>query len=277
MKTWLITGASRGLGLETARAALAAGDQVVATGRNPRTIESALGAGRDRLLSVALDVTDPGSVAAAVEDAKAHFGRIDILVNNAGYGQLGAFEEISQDAIEQQFETNVFGVFRVTRAVLPVMRAQRSGHIMTISSMVGIVGVKGGSIYCASKFAVAGWSEALNVELARFGIRATVVHPGYFRTDFLDRSSVRHADLSIDDYRPSTGGTAKRANSHDRRQLGDPAAFGRTMVELANASEPPVRFAAGTDAVKVMHEKGTALQESAATWHALSVSTDFAD
>lgn len=274
MKTWFITGASRGLGLDTARAALAAGDQVVATGRDARRLQEALGE-TGRLLVKTLDVTDQATVEAAVKAAIDRFGRIDVLVNNAGYGQLGAFEETSTEAIERQFETNVFGVFRVTRAVLPTMRAQRSGHVITISSMVGLVGVDGGSIYCASKFAVAGWSEALSVELARFGIHATSVHPGYFRTDFLDRRSMRLADLPVDDYREPTERATKRRDSVNRRQAGDPAAFGRAMVELANAGQPPVRFAAGSDALKVMREKGSALRESAENWSLLSVSTDF--
>ncbi|BCH23473.1 oxidoreductase [Mesorhizobium sp. L-8-3] len=277
MKTWFVTGATRGLGLETARAALAAGDQVVATGRDLPRLREALVGHDDRLLSLALDVTDQADVERAVESAAARFGRIDVLVNNAGYGQLGAFEETSAEAIERQFETNVFGVFRVTRAVLPPMRRQRSGHIITISSMVGLVGVDGGSVYCASKFAVAGWSEALSLELARFGIRATSVHPGYFRTDFLDRSSMRLADLSIDDYRETTERSTRRRDSVNRRQAGDPAAFGRAMVKLANAEEPPVRLAAGSDAVQVMADKGTSLLESAKAWRDLSTSTDFAE
>jgi NAD(P)-dependent dehydrogenase (short-subunit alcohol dehydrogenase family) len=277
MKTWFITGATRGLGLETARAALAAGDQVVATGRDVARLGEALGGHGDRLLSLTLDVTDQADVERAVITAAVRFDRIDVLVNNAGYGQLGAFEETSAEAIERQFETNVFGVFRVTRAVLPLMRRQRSGHIITISSMVGLVGVDGGSIYCASKFAVAGWSEALSLELARFGIRATSVHPGYFRTDFLDRSSMRLADLSIDDYRETTERSTRRRDSVNHRQAGDPAAFGRAMVKLADAEEPPVRFAAGSDAVRVMADKGTSLLESAKAWRDLSVSTDFAE
>lgn len=277
MKTWFITGATRGLGLETARAALAAGDQVVATGRDVARLREALAGHGDRLLVLALDVTDQADVESAVRSTVDRFGRIDVLVNNAGYGQLGAFEETSAEAVERQFETNVFGVFRVTRAVLPIMRGQRSGHIITISSMVGLVGVDGGAVYCASKFAVAGWSEALSIELARFGIRATSVHPGYFRTDFLDRSSMRLADLSIDDYRESTERSTRRRDTVNHKQAGDPAAFGRAMVALADAEEPPARFAAGSDAVKVMADKGASLRESAEAWRDLSVSTDFAE
>lgn len=274
MKTWFITGATRGLGLATAQAALAAGDRVVATGRDLSRLTDTL-AEDPHLLALEVDVTDEPNIEAAVSVARHRFGGIDILVNNAGYGQLGAFEETSQDAIDRQFETNVFGVFRVTRAVLPIMRAQRSGHVITISSMVGLVGVDGGSVYCASKFAVAGWSEALSVELARFGIHATSVHPGYFRTDFLDRGSMRLADLSIDDYRDTTERATRRRDSVNGRQAGDPAAFGKVMVELAHSDNPPVRFAAGSDALKVMREKGIALQESADTWADLSASTDF--
>lgn len=277
MKTWFITGATRGLGLETARAALAAGDQVVATGRDVARLGEVLGGDGDRLLLLTLDVTDQADVERAVVSAAARFDRIDVLVNNAGYGQLGAFEETSAEAIERQFETNVFGVFRVTRAVLPLMRRQRSGHIITISSMVGLVGVDGGSVYCASKFAVAGWSEALSLELARFGIRATSVHPGYFRTDFLDRSSMRLADLSIDDYRETTERSTRRRDSVNHRQAGDPSAFGRAMVTLADADDPPALFAAGSDALKVMADKGALLLESVEAWRDLSASTDFAE
>lgn len=274
MRTWFITGATRGLGLATARAALEAGDKVVATGRNRTRIEAELGGGNDRLLAVALDVTDARAIEAAVDKAAASFGRIDVLVNNAGYGQIGAFEQISTGAVERQFATNVFGVFAVTRAVLPIMRAQRSGHVVTISSMAGVVGINGGSIYCASKFAVAGWSESLSLELRRFGIHATVVHPGYFRTDFLDRSSVRNADLAIADYaRPSAASTRDRSESNSRR-MGDPAAFGRAMVQLANSTEPPVRLSMGSDALQAANDKVASMQGVAADWLALSTSTD---
>lgn len=274
MKTWFITGATRGLGLETARAALASGDNVVATAREIARLADALPAS-DRLLCQPLDVTDEKSIESAVAAGVSRFGRIDVLVNNAGYGQLSAFEETSPEAIERQFETNVFGVFRVTRAVLPIMRAQRSGHIITISSMAGLVGLDGGSVYCASKFAVAGWSEALSAELKRFGIHATSVHPGYFRTDFLDGSSMRHADLSLDDYRESTAKATTRRQAYNHNQAGDPAVFGRVLVELAANNEPPVWFAAGSDAAAVMRKKADALLGNAEEWAALSGSTDF--
>jgi NAD(P)-dependent dehydrogenase (short-subunit alcohol dehydrogenase family) len=265
LKTWFVTGATRGLGLETARAALAAGDNVVATGRDLSRLGEGLPAS-DRLLGLALDVTDDASINAGVSAAVRRFGRIDVLVNNAGYGQLGAFEETSPEAIEQQFDTNVFGVFRVTRAVLPFMRIQRSGHIITISSMAGLVGLDGGSVYCASKFAIAGWSEAMSAELKRFGIFATSIHPGY---------SMRLADLSLDDYRESTATATQRRQAYNHNQAGDPVAFGRVMLELAAMAEPPVFFAAGSDAAAVMSRKSATLRDNAEQWATLSASTDF--
>jgi NAD(P)-dependent dehydrogenase (short-subunit alcohol dehydrogenase family) len=275
MRTWFVTGATRGLGLETVRAALAAGDRVVATGRDVARLGESLDGAGDRLLALPLDVTEDAAVDAAVALAADRFGGIDILVNNAGYGQLGAFEETSPEATERQFETNVFGVFRVTRAVLPHMRARRSGRIFNISSMVGIVGVDGGSVYAASKFAVTGWSESLGKELARFGIFVTSVHPGYFRTDFLDGSSMKGADLSVADYAESSAAAAGRRSSYNHNQAGDPAAFGRAMVALADAAEPPAMFAAGSDAVAVVAGKAEAMRETVAAWRDLSVSTDF--
>ena len=275
MKTWFITGATRGLGLETARAALAAGDNVVATGRDPAKLAGTLTDPADRLLVLPLDVTEDAAVERAVAAAVEKFGRIDVLVNNAGYGQLGFFEEVSQAAAERQFETNVFGVFRVTRAVLPVMRRQGAGHVITISSMVGLVGTDGGGVYSASKFAVAGWSDSLSIELKRFGLRATAVYPGYFRTDFLDASSMQLADLSVEQYRPLTEKATARRASVNHRQAGDPVAFGKAMVTLAGMAEPPAHLAVGSDAAKVMSDKGAALQAGSAAQHALSASTDF--
>lgn len=277
MKTWLVTGASRGLGLETARAALAAGDRVVATGRDPARLAAVLPGGPERVLALPLDVTDGASIEKAVSAAMEAFGRIDVLVNNAGYGQLGAFEETSPEAVARQFETNVFGVFAVTRAVLPVMRAQRAGHVITISSMVGAVGVDGASVYAATKFAVSGWSESLSHELARFGIRATAVYPGYFRTDFLDGSSMRLADLSLADYAETTAAATERRAGHNHRQSGDPAAFGRAMVELVEAKEPPIWFVAGADALRALRKRNDAQTESLNAWEELATATGYPD
>ncbi len=273
MKTWFITGASRGLGLEIARAALAKGDQVVASGRDPSRIASALG-NSDHALAVALDVTDDQSIEAAIGAAVARFGRIDVLVNNAGYGLLGAFEELSAGSIEKEFATNVFGAFAVTRAVLPIMRAQRAGHVISIASLCGLTGLDMVSVYCSTKFALAGWSESLSLELARFGIHATVVYPGMFRTDFLDGSSVVHADLSIEDYKEAAVVAKQTRDAANHQQMGDPVAFGRAMVEIANAEKPPVHFAVGSDGLKTMMEKAMTLQSAADAWRDLSVSTD---
>lgn len=274
VKTWFITGASRGLGLEIARAALEAGDQVVATGRKPEQVEAGLAGSGERLLALKLDVTDQGSIEAAVDAASARFGSIDVLVNNAGYGQLGAFEQLSVAAIERQFATNVFGVFAVTRAVLPVMRAQRSGHILTLSSIGGLIGFDGASIYCATKFALEGWSESLSLELAQFGIKATVIEPGFFRTDFLDASSVSYDDIAIPDYADYSAKRKAGLDEINHRQAGDPVKLGKAMVFLVASQDPPVRFAVGSDAYGVVTNRAATNRAEADAWRDLSVSTD---
>lgn len=277
MKTWFITGAARGLGRATAEAALKAGDRVIAAGRDQAALEAAFGTNQDRLLCVRLDVTDDKSIAAAVQIATERFGRIDVLVNNAGYGQLGSFEETSAEAIERQFATNVFGVFSVTRAVLPLMRAQRSGHVLTISSMVGAVGADGASVYAATKFAVSGWSESLSHELARFGIHATAVYPGYFRTDFLDGSSMQLADLSLDDYAQATALATERRAARNHRQSGDPAAFGRAMVTLVETKDPPVWFVAGSDSLRAIRARNATQSDTLQEWEQVSTSTSYGE
>jgi NAD(P)-dependent dehydrogenase (short-subunit alcohol dehydrogenase family) len=277
VKTWFITGANRGLGLEIARAVLARGDNVVATARDPDPISVQLGEFGERLVTARVDVTDVATIEAAVEIALDRFERIDVLVNNAGYGQLGAFEEIKPDAIARQFATNVFGVFHVTRAILPTMRAQRSGHIITISSIAGIVGFEGSSIYCSTKHAVSGWSEGLAKEVAPFGIRMTCVYPGRFRTDFLDPSSVRHGEMSIDDYADFSAKRRAALDADNHLQLGDPKKFADVMLTLADDASAPVQFGAGSDAYSTFTKKAAALTETAERWKALTLSTDFSD
>ncbi len=274
MKTWFITGASRGLGLEIARAALDAGDQVAATGRKPDQIEAALGGVSDHLLALPLDVTDQESINAAVEAASKHFGGINVLVNNAGYGQLGVFEQLSVAAIDRQFATNVFGTFAVTRAVLPLMRAQRSGHILTISSIGGLVGFDGSSIYCATKFALEGWSESLSQELAPFGVKATVVEPGFFRTDFLDASSVAYDDIAVADYADYSAKRKAGLDELNHKQAGDPVKLGKAIVTLAASEDSPIRFAVGSDAYGVVTKRAETNRAEADKWRELSVSTD---
>src|SRR5262249_18080017 len=269
-----VTGAGRGIGLEVAKAALAAGDRVVATGRDRARVEQALAADPDRVLAVELDITVEAQAFRAVEAAVDRFGGIDVLVNNAGYGQLGAFEENDAADVERQFETNVFGTFHVTRAVLPAMRRQRAGRIFNVSSVGGVIGVEGGSIYCAAKFAVEGFSESLAQEVARFGIHVTIVEPGYFRTDFLDRSSARYGAKVIDDYARSSAELRANFDAHSHRQAGDPAKLAAALVILAGENQPPLRFPAGSDAVEWILGKLAAMRGEIDRGRELSVSTD---
>ena len=273
-KTWFITGAARGIGFEIARAALAAGANVVATGRDRARLETAFAAWGDRVLSLTLDVADEAQAQAAAKAAAARFGRIDVLVNNAGYGQLGFFEEIDAGAIERQFATNVYGTFHVTRAVLPVMRRQRGGHIFNLSSVGGALGFIGASVYCATKFAIEGFSESLAPEVEPFGIRVTIVEPGFFRTDFLDASSVHYGERDIADYAALSAEVRAGYEGRNHRQAGDPAKLGAAIVELAAAKDPPLRYAAGSDAVDGILGSLAARQAEVARWRRLSVATD---
>ena len=272
-KVWFITGASRGLGAEAARAAMAAGDKVAATGRDPAAIHRTLGA-HDDLLPLGLDVTDPASIAAAVDAAATQFGRIDVLVNNAGYGHLGAFEESTPAEVRQQFDTNVFGLMEVTRAVLPVMRRQRSGHVINISSIGGVTGFASCTLYGSSKFAVEGFSENLQYDVAPFGIYVTVVEPGFFRTDFLDQSSVRYTTNPVTDYAEASASMRSAYTDHNHQQLGDPAKLGPALVQLVRNEHPPLHLLLGSDAVKFAEDALARRHAEIAAWRQLSVSTD---
>ena len=247
-QVWLITGANRGLGAAIAKTALQAGHRVVATARRPETITQAIGTS-ENLLTVQLDVTDENQAHEAVSAAVETFGTIDVLVNNAGYGQLGLFEETSLKLIKEQFETNTFGTMNVTRAVLPVMRKQRSGHVFTISSVSGTVGVVGSGTYSASKFAIEGWMESLALEVAPFGISATLVEPGYFKTDFLDGSSVIHGDIVVEDYAEESALFRTAQDEMNHQQLGDPNKLAAALLHLVEVENPPMRFVAGADAL----------------------------
>jgi NAD(P)-dependent dehydrogenase (short-subunit alcohol dehydrogenase family) len=253
-KVWLVTGAGRGMGVDIAQAALEAGHAVVATGRNPERVSAALGA-HDELLTIALDVTDPASAQAAVDAALDRFGRIDVLVNNAGNFYAGFFEEITPEDFRAQVETNLFGPLNVTRAVLPVMRAQRSGLVVTMSSTAGLIGQEFTSAYAASKFAVEGWMESLTPEVAPFGVRTMVVEPGFFRTDLLTPESTSYAEPSIEDYAERTRQTVAAWTGMNGLQGGDPAKLARGLVQLAGSQEPPVRWVAGADAVAGVEQK----------------------
>jgi len=253
-KVWLVTGAGRGMGVDIAKAALAAGDAVVATGRNPERVSSALGA-HDDLLVVKLDVTSLDDAKAAARAAVDRFGRIDVLVNNAGNFYAGFFEEISPEGFRAQVETTLFGPMNVTRAVLPVMRAQRSGLVVAISSTAGIVGQAFCTAYAASKFGVEGWIESLTPEVAPFGIRTMLVEPGFFRTELLTPESTNYAEPSIDDYAERTEQTVAAWNGMNGKQGGDPAKLANALVQLATQDEPPLRFAAGADAIATVEQK----------------------
>jgi NAD(P)-dependent dehydrogenase (short-subunit alcohol dehydrogenase family) len=273
MKTWFITGASRGFGLRIARLALERGDNVVATARRADASD-ALGADGN-LLTLPLDVTDETQAYAGATAAVARFGQIDVLLNNAGFGLLGAVEEASADEVERVYRTNVFGLLNVTRAILPHMRSRRSGRILNISSIGGYRGAAGFGVYSSTKFAVEGLSEALHAELAPLGIHVTVVEPGYFRTDFLDASSLSVSANGIADYNGTAGAVRTRAVDLNHGQPGDPDRLARVLVDFAEASDPPVRLPLGSDTVAVIEAKHASDAAILREWRGVSTSTDF--
>jgi NAD(P)-dependent dehydrogenase (short-subunit alcohol dehydrogenase family) len=248
-KVWFVTGASSGIGAGVVRAALEAGDRVVATARNVEKLRSAIGQpASDRLAFVSLDVTNEQQAQQAIAAAVEKFGRIDVLVNNAGYSLIGNFEAFTQAQLERQFATNFYGVVYVMRAVLPIMRRQRSGHIFNVSSMAGVVGYATTSAYAATKFAIEGLSLSVAQEVERLGIQVTLVEPGFFRTDLLAPQSVVFGDLAVEGY-DSPPAVKAQWQSYHRNQLGDPAKLGKALVHLAGMASPPRQFFAGSDAV----------------------------
>ncbi|HWX34728.1 MAG TPA: oxidoreductase [Steroidobacteraceae bacterium] len=273
-KTWFITGASRGLGVEIGKAALQAGDRVVATGRKRAVVIDRLGPDNDRLLSVELDVNNADQARSAVDAAVSRFGAIDVLVNNAGYGHLGFFEETTIEDAQAQFATNLFGVLNVTRAALPIMRSARTGRIFNISSIAGVRGTEFASLYCASKFALEGFSESLSKEVAPFGLFVTIIEPGPFRTDFLTRESLRFGDGAVADYDDRRAQVRTVFEQRNGQQPGDPAKLAQAMVRLANEAKPPIRFAAGSFALDAAHVKFAGMQDELDSWRLLSKSTD---
>jgi NAD(P)-dependent dehydrogenase (short-subunit alcohol dehydrogenase family) len=276
MRVWFITGASRGFGALIAEAALKVGDAVVATARDPNTVTARLGA-HERLLATRLDVTSEAEAHEAAGQAVKKFGHIDILVNNAGYGLLGAIEEASAAETTKLFGTNVFGLLGVTRAVLPHMRRQRLGHVINISSVGGYAGFPGWGVYGATKFAVEGISEALAGEVAPLGIKVTVVEPGFFRTDFLDESSLVRTAQHIDDYRESVGNTRAHAADVNHGQRGDPRKLASAFIALVNAKNPPLRLPLGSDTVERIEAKNAFVARELAEWRTLATSTDFTE
>jgi NAD(P)-dependent dehydrogenase (short-subunit alcohol dehydrogenase family) len=271
-QVWLITGAGRGMGIDIARAALAAGHAVVGTARNAASVTNALGEHGD-LLAIALDVTDPAAAEAAVAAAVERFGKLDVLVNNAGSFYAGFFEEMAPEDFRAQIESTLFGPVNVTRAALPQMRAQRSGLVVTISSTAGIASTGDFlTAYAASKFGVEGFMEGLASEVAPFGVKTMLIEPGFFRTELLSAQSTRYAEPSIDDYAERTRATVAGWQSMDGKQGGDPAKLADALVQLVALDEPPLRFAAGADAVELFEAKAQTLRDQANAHRELSSS-----
>jgi NAD(P)-dependent dehydrogenase (short-subunit alcohol dehydrogenase family) len=270
-RVWFVTGAGRGMGVDIAQAALAAGHAVVATGRNTKTVADAVGAA-DELLVVELDITNLPSAAAAVEAAVDRFGGVDVLVNNAGNFYAGFFEVLTQEEIERSLATNLVGPMNVTRSVLPVMREQRSGNVVTITSTAGIVGQEFCSAYAAAKFGVEGWMESLRFEVEPFGIHTTIVEPGFFRTELLTKESTSYAETSIEDYDERTANTRPAWEAMSGKQTNDPAKLAKALVTLVDQEQPPLRWVAGADAVATVEQKANELLAQVDAYRDLSSS-----
>jgi NAD(P)-dependent dehydrogenase (short-subunit alcohol dehydrogenase family) len=274
-KVWFITGAGRGMGADFAKAVLTAGHHLVATGRDPNRVAELLGQS-DNLLAVRLDVTRAEDSVAAVRSAVERFGRIDVLINNAGTFEAGFFEELTPEQIDRTLAANLVGQMHVTRAVLPLMRRLRSGHIITISSTAGLVSsVEFTSAYAASKFGLEGWMEALRVEVAPFGIHTTVVNPGFFRTELLSEQSTRYAEASVVDYDERRAGLLAAWKATHGKQAGDPTKLARALLSIASQEPPPRRFLAGADAISAAEQKIAELQADIESNRQLSTSLTF--
>src|SRR4051812_26670112 len=274
-KVWLITGAGRGMGVDFVRAALAAGHSVVASGRDRERLSEVLGTSSD-LLAVTLDVTSAADAEAAVRAAVHRFGRVDVLVNNAASFYAGYFEELTPEQFERQLSVSLIGPMNVTRAVLPVMRKQRSGHIISLSSSAGLAaGFEFVSAYAASKFGLEGWMESLQAEVAPFGIAATIINPGFFRTELLTEQSTNYAEPSIADYDDRRGPLVEYWKAQNGQQSGDPAKLARALVAIASEKQPPRRFIAGADAIATAEQKIVDLKAQIEAHRELSTSLAF--
>jgi NAD(P)-dependent dehydrogenase (short-subunit alcohol dehydrogenase family) len=275
-KIWFVTGAGRGLGIDIAQKALAAGHAVVATGRKADRVLQAIGA-HDNLLAVSLDITDPDAAIAAAQTAVDRYGRIDVLVNNAGNFYAGYFEEISPKQFRAQMDTNFFGPLNVTRAILPIMRKQRSGQVITVTSTAALVGQEFCAAYAASKFALEGWMESIRFDVAPYGIKTMAVEPGYFRTELLvEGSSTIWPELSIEDYAERTAQTISALKGMNGQQGGDPAKLAAALVTLSDAGDLPLRFVAGADAMAAVEANLKTIQGQIDAQRALSTSLAFA-
>lgn len=273
-KVWLITGASRGFGLDITKAALAAGDRVIATVRHQPEHLTATLHNHSNLYVVPMDVTQEGQVQAAVQQGIARFDRVDVLVNNAGFGMVGAIEEATDAEVRKQYDTNVFGLLNVTRAVLPYLRQQKSGRIINISSLFGYDAVPGWGLYGSTKFAVEGLSKGLAVELAPLGIHVTVVAPGLFTTDFLSTESYVAAKTIIDDYQATVGRMRSGADALHGNQPGDPKKFAQVILQLANTEQPPLHLPVGKDAIAMYQNNAAKMAQEIEAWLPVATSTD---
>src|SRR5579864_2241848 len=273
-KVWLITGAGRGLGVDIAKAALAGDHKVVATGRNTDKVAKALGTSAE-LLVVTLDITKPADAESAVKAAVDRFGRIDVLVNNAASFYAGFFEELTPEQMERQLATSLIGPMNVTRAVLPVMRKQRSGHIISISSSAGLSGFEFGTAYAASKFGLEGWMESLHTEITPFGITTTVVNPGFFRTELLTEQSTNYAEPSVKDYYERRTKQLECWKAQNSKQSGDPAKLAQALIVIADQQPPPSRFIAGADAIATAEQRVVELTAQIEANRDLSTSLNF--
>ncbi len=271
---WMITGSSRGIGRAVAEAVLAAGHSLMATARDPDTLDDLVSRYGDRVRTARLDVTAPQQVDAAVQETVRAFGRIDVVANIAGYGNIGSIEDTSLEDIRAQIETNLFGTINVTKAVLPVMRAQRAGHIIQFSSVGGRIGSTGRAAYSAAKWGVEGFSEVLATETAPLGIKVTIVEPGGFRTDFAGTSSKMHAGRP--EYDATVGAAERFQRDYDGKQPGDPAKAAAVIVAVAALAQPPLRLLLGSDAVRIVEQADRAKAAADLQWRHLSVSTDYA-
>jgi NAD(P)-dependent dehydrogenase (short-subunit alcohol dehydrogenase family) len=275
-KVWFITGASTGFGRLLSEYLLSLGANVVATARKPETLNELAANHPANMQVLALDVTKPAQIDAAVKDALARFEHVDVLVNNAGYGVTGGFEEVSESEYMPMFETNVFGAIRMTKALLPQFRARRSGNIVNLSSIGGLVGLAGWSMYNASKFAVEGMSEALALELEPLGVHVTIVEPGPFRTDFLGRSGVE-AKEQIADYAQTAGKTREYFNTQAGKQAGDPQRAVEAIVKAVSAEKPPRHLLLGKLALNRFRQKIAEIEKEMAEWEKTSLGADFPD
>ncbi len=273
-KVWFVTGASKGLGLALAKKLLEQGYRVVATSRTIQSLHSEIGEQSEHFLPLEVSLTDPENVKSAIAKSIVHFGQLDVIVNNAGYGQIGTLEELSDEEARANFDINVFGTLNVIRNAMTYLRQQRSGHIFNISSIGGYSGnFPGWGIYCATKFAVAGLTESLAEEIKDFGVKATVVYPGYFRTDFLSKESVRTPENVIEEYEAARNSEQAHLDEINGNQPNDPEKGAEAIIKISEEQYPPVHFLLGSGAAEALNKKFEMMKGEADKWESLTLST----